>query len=140
MESIREKMQAMEAKATEDAQELTALHAACDDYKAKIEAYEAKAEEDAKALEALAAERQEEAENFESNLQDKDEEIAVLAGEVEELKAKLELTPAANDVSEGQEAVEEGASAGEEVDHEAVLAAMESSAERIAYFREHLAK
>jgi len=58
------------------------------------------------------------------------------------MKAKLELTPEAKDADvDGQEPVEESApAADEEIDHEAVLAGLENSAERIAYFREHLAK
>lgn len=139
MESIREKMLAMEAKLKENEQELVALHSACDDYKAENEALKVSAEEVKADFEAKAEEMAEAQASFESNLQEKDEDIAILVGEVDELKAKVELTPELQDVAEGQEPVAEGAPAVDEViDHEVELSKLASSAERIAYFRAHI--
>jgi len=133
--SIREKMQQMEDKLSANDQELVALHAACDDYKAQNEALTTTIEEVKKDLEAKVAEASESEENFESEMQEKDEEIAVLAEQIEEMKAKMELTPVA-EATDGQEPVEDGSVSTDEVDHVAECEKL-SGAEKIAYYRAH---
>jgi len=134
--SIREKYQAMEEKLAANEQELTALHAACDDYKTEKEAVKAELMEAKADVEGQAVAHAEALEEIKADLEEK-EEALVLAGEAnEQMKANMEISPAAK-VIEGQDLdVEEGVEAGDKVDHVAEMNKLElGSSDQIAYYR-----
>lgn len=138
MVSIKEKLAGFEAKIAEQGSELVAIKAAFDEHKADAEAKIAEATEQIAALTSISEVKDQRIEELEKAMQARDEEFVLVAAERDELKAKVELTPAVADVVPGQEPVADGGNAGVEVDHEAELAKLKTSAERIAYYRKHI--
>jgi len=76
MVSIKEKIQALEEKALADSQELTALHAACDDYKAENEALKAELGTIKAELESKVVEGSELVDELKAELEAKDVALA----------------------------------------------------------------
>ena len=134
IKSLKEKMQGMEEKITASDAEIVALSTACEDYKVSNEAVKADLEAANKAMEASATEHSETVEAFKAEVQEKDESLVAVTEDLEQMKANMELSPVATIIG-GQEPVVDGAVEGDEVDHVAVMNKLETSAERIAYYR-----
>jgi len=136
MISVKEKLANMEAKVAEHQQEISALMAACEDYKAEKEARMVELEAVKAELDQARADIAAKDIDFADALAQAEEARMKAEETAKELTAKLELAPQA-DVSDGVEPVADGSVGSDaDVDHVAVVNGL-SGAEKIAYYREH---
>jgi predicted RNase H-like nuclease (RuvC/YqgF family) len=135
--SIKEKMQALEAKVSDSDKELVALRSVCEDYKVENEAIKAELMEAKADVEGMAVAHAEAMEELKDELEAKDEELVDANESIEQMKANMELSPAA-EVIEGADPVADGSVAdADPVDHVVEMNKIEDSAKRIAYYRSH---
>ena len=136
MVSIKEKMQALKEQASVNAEEIKALNDACSNYKTENEALKADLEQAKADLESKDAEHAEALSDIKAELEEKGVALVDASEAIEQMKADMELAPVA-DASGGQKPVADGSVAAD-VDHEAELGKLATSAERIAYYRKHI--
>ena len=134
IKSLKETMQAQDEKIVANEQELVALKAACEDYKVDKLAVSAELDEAKADLEAKVAEHTELVTELKADLEQKDVALAASSESLEQMKADMAISPLAN-VIEGAAVVADGSVIGEEINHVAVMNAIEASDERIAYYR-----
>jgi len=136
VKDMKESIVEMEEKASAHAAEMTALQTACEDYKVEIEAVKSELMEAKADVEGQAVAHEEAVTELKDELEAKDEQLVDANESLEQMKANMELSPAA-EVIEGAEPVADGSVAGEgeTVDLVAEMNKIEGSAERIAFYR-----
>lgn len=131
--SIREKMQALEEKLANVEKDAKAMQVACDDYKVENEALKEQVAQANAAIQEKDEAYAEEVDQLKAELEEKDVALVDANESIEQMKANMELSPAA-EVIEGAEPVADGSANAEDVDYVAEMNKL-SGAEKIAYYR-----
>lgn len=137
VKDMKEKLATFEEKSAADAQEMATIKAMCEDYKVELEAVKAELMEAKADVEGQAVAQEEAVKELKDELEEKDVALVDANESIEQMKADMAISPVAQ-VIEGQDLeIEDGAEAGEDVDHKAEMNKIEDSAKRIAYYRSH---